>query len=84
MGEERRDGADPLKVLSLPDVIRRTGYSRRQIFRWLADDRTDKRPNRNFPAPLRTPHNRLEWREVAFLEWFQKHTAPDKEKVVAA
>lgn len=68
---------DPLRVLTLPEVCRRTGYSRSAIMKWLAEDTMNKRPGRQFPVPLKRPHRalggppRLEWRELRIVEWME-------------
>lgn len=65
---------DPLRVLSLAEVVRRTGYSRDVIMRSLAEDRINNAPGANFPLPMqaRGRNNRLEWREATLLTWFAK------------
>jgi predicted DNA-binding transcriptional regulator AlpA len=65
---------DPLKVLGLPEVAKRTGYSRRAIMRMLAEDEKVRAPGRTFPAPLkmRNGSNRLEWREGALVKWLDE------------
>ncbi|HYE20123.1 MAG TPA: hypothetical protein VEA69_16875 [Tepidisphaeraceae bacterium] len=64
---------DPLRTLTLPEVIRRTGISRTTIARLLALDVANGTPGVNFAAPLRRTDTReLRWREVTLLAWMEK------------
>ena len=65
---------DPLKILGLSEVAKRTGYSRRQLMRMLAEDTRNRAPGRTFPAPLRMRNgsNRLEWRESSLVRWLDE------------
>lgn len=77
MGRSEVARVDPLRVLTLPEVCRRTGYSRSAIMKWLADDTKDRRPGRLFPVPIKRPNRlaggppRLEWRELRVVEWLE-------------
>jgi predicted DNA-binding transcriptional regulator AlpA len=65
--------ADPLRVLSLPEVVKRSGYGRSTIMHWLALDTIEKTPGKRFPRPFKNPANdRLEWREQLLVEWLDK------------
>lgn len=64
---------DPLKKLGFEEVIRRTGYSRRLIHKMLAEDEKNETPGKHFPKPIRRPGtNRLEWRELTLVKWFEE------------
>jgi predicted DNA-binding transcriptional regulator AlpA len=64
---------DPISIIGIPEVTERTGYSRRQLMRMLAEDTKEKAPGRRFPAPMRMREgsNRLEWREKTIVEWLE-------------
>ncbi len=70
----KTDTVDILSIIGLPEVADRTGYSRRNVMRMLAEDAKDKAPGRRFPAPMRTREgsNRLEWREKTIVEWLER------------
>lgn len=65
--------ADPLRRLTMVDVEKRTGYSRRTILRYLTDDTTEKTPGKRFPVPMHNPATgKMEWRETTLVRWFEK------------
>jgi hypothetical protein len=68
-----------LKLLSLSDVIRQTGYSRTTIERKLGQDIADGTPGVRFPLPLRDPQGRppgpgvpREWSAESLSEWIER------------
>ena len=64
---------DPLRVLNLAQVMRRTGYGRRRIMGLIALDVMHKTPGHHFATPLRRPGlNKLEWREITVVRWPEK------------
>lgn len=58
---------DPLRIINLAEVGRRTGYSSRTIHRRLAKDKINNTPGESFPVPLRG--GKMEWREIAIGQW---------------
>lgn len=81
---ERPMRADPLKVLSLAEVVRRTGYGRRKIFKSLADDRRDGSPGLRFPVPMKAAATgRLEWRELSLLNWMEEREQAERKAMAS-
>lgn len=68
---EQKTKPDPLKLLTIGEVVRRTGLSRSTIFRELAKDRAARTPGRHFAAPVNRPDGKLVWREVTLVRWFE-------------
>jgi predicted DNA-binding transcriptional regulator AlpA len=71
MNNER---TDPLRTITMAEVCRRTGFSRRDIYRRLADDEAHGTRGVEFAAPLggRLQGRQLKWREVTVVKWLER------------
>jgi hypothetical protein len=73
------EAIDPMRILDMAKVERRTGYCRRKIMALLAEDAKHQTPGVHFAAPMRRPDVRkLEWREITLIRWMEKQ---EKSKV---
>jgi predicted DNA-binding transcriptional regulator AlpA len=66
--------SDPIRILCLSDVSRRTGYSPRKIRRLLAEDVAHGTPDYRFPRPLRSLGGvgKDEWAESDIAKWLNR------------
>ncbi len=64
---------DPLRILNLAEVIRRTSYSERKIHALLAADKIAGTAGVCFAKPMKpvsgSKRPKLEWRETALVRW---------------
>ena len=68
---------DPLRTLTMAEVCRRTGFSRRDIHKRLADDDAHGVRGVEFAAPIhtRTRGRTILWREVTLIKWLEEQEA---------
>ena len=68
--QKKQPDADPLRILNFVEVIKRTGYSRSSILRYLAKDIKENCPGYRFPVPIKNRMNGwLEWPEKTIVDW---------------
>lgn len=70
-----RASGEPLSLLRLPEVCRRTGYSRSEIYRRIAVN--------NFPAPIKLGERASAWAEHEVAAWIAARIAERDAKAAA-
>ena len=66
---------DPLEMVDLKEVSRRSGLPRKTILGWLAADAMAKTPGRRFPRPLEG--KKMRWHLLTFVMWNERRARGD-------
>jgi excisionase family DNA binding protein len=66
---------DPLHMLTLREVVERTGIPRKTIYEWVAADELAKTPGRRFPRPLMG--KKFRWHEASLVRWLERHAGEE-------
>jgi predicted DNA-binding transcriptional regulator AlpA len=65
---------DPIHLIDFDELVRRTGYAKSTVHKFLAEDAVDKTPGRRFPQPVRKTR-KLMWREITIVRWMEVQEA---------